>query len=124
MPPIRVLVVDDVPEVRDFYQRLFARRGMDVRTAENGRRALDAIRRERPAVIVTDIDMPVMDGVELCQKIQADPVLSAIPIVVVSGGGHAPAVEALCHAVLEKPCSPDVLLNTVLRAVAAARLVF
>lgn len=124
MPPIRVLVVDDVPEVRSLYQRLFVRVGMDVHTAENGLRALDVIRRERPAVVVTDIDMPVMDGAELCRVIRADPVLSAIPVVVVSGGGHGTALEASCHAVLTKPCSPEVLLDTVLRAVAAARLIY
>ena len=94
---------------------------MDVHTAENGLRALDVIRRERPAVVVTDIDMPEMDGLELCRTIRADPGLSAIPIVVVSGGGHGPVVEASCHAVLQKPCAPDVLLETVLRAVGTVR---
>ena len=121
MPPIRVLVVDDVPEVRAFYQRVFVRGGMDVHTAENGLRALDVIRRERPAVVVTDLDMPEMDGLELCRTIRADPGLSAIPIVVVSGGSHSSAVEASCHAVLRKPCAPDLLLETVLRAVGAVR---
>lgn len=117
MRPIRVLVVDDVPEVLTVYRRLFARAGMDVHTAENGLRALEAIRHEPPAVVVTDIDMPLMNGHELCRALRADPVLSAIPIVVLSGGGHDPSLSASCHAVLEKPCSADVLVAAVLGAV-------
>ena len=79
-----------MPEVLTVYRRLFVRAGLDVHTAENGLRALDVIRRGRPAVVVT-------------------------------GGVHDPAVKDICHAVLEKPCAPDVLLETVLRAIGTAR---
>lgn len=121
MPPARVLVVDDVREVREVYERALMRRGMVVVTAENGRRALDLIRREPPSVIVTDVDMPEMDGLELCREIRRDAALRAIPIVVVTGGGeHDSAVEAGCHAVLEKPCSWELLLDTIQRVLAMA----
>lgn len=116
MKPTRVLVVDDVPEVRAVYQRLFLRVGMEVFTAENGVRALDVIRREAPAVVVTDIDMPEMNGLELCREIRGDAALSAIAVVVLTGGGEQHrAVEAGCHAVLEKPCPRDLLIETVQR---------
>ena len=116
MKPTRVLVVDDVPEVRAVYQRLFLRVGMEVFTAENGVRALDVIRREAPAVVVTDIDMPEMNGLELCREIRGDAALSAIAVVVLTGGGEQHrAVEAGCHAVLEKPWPRDLLIETVQR---------
>lgn len=94
---------------------------MLVVTAENGLRALDLIRRAPPSVIVTDVDMPGMNGLELCREIRADAALRAIPIVVVTGGGEQDrAVEAGCHAVLEKPCSWERLLETIQRVLAMA----
>ena len=104
----RILVVDDTPDVRQIHVRLLHGSGMEVFTAENGIVALNAARRAIPDVIVTDVDMPVMDGLDLCRELRADSATRGVAVVVVTGDaserGQA-AIDAGCDAVLEKPRS-------------------
>lgn len=89
---------------------------MEVLTAENGTVALDAARRAVPDVIVTDVDMPLMDGLDLCRHLRADVVTRDVVVVVVTGDATAQAEAALdagCDAVLGKPCSRTLLLATI-----------
>src|SRR5579862_1890168 len=88
-PPVRrraptVLVVDDASEVRAVHARLFLGSEMEVFTAENGADALDAVRRITPDVVVTDVNMPVMDGLDLCRQLRADAATKPIVVVVVT----------------------------------------
>jgi CheY-like chemotaxis protein len=115
LPP-RILVVDDTPEVRQAHTRFLHGSGMEVLTAENGTVALDAARRTVPDVVVTDVDMPVMDGLSLCRHLRADASTSKVVLVVVTGDApdqHAAAIDAGCDAVLAKPCSRTLLLATI-----------
>jgi len=120
-PPVRrraptVLVVDDVSEIRTVHSRLFHGSEMEVFTAENGEDAIEAMRRITPDVVVTDINMPVMDGLDLCRQLRADAATRAIVIVVVTGDASEQmeaATEAGCDAVLPKPCSRTLLLATI-----------
>jgi CheY-like chemotaxis protein len=92
--------------------------GMEVSTAENGILALHAARLAVPDVIVTDVNMPVMDGVDLCRHLRADAVTRDVVVVVVTGEASDQAQAALdagCDAVLAKPCSGTVLLATIRR---------
>jgi two-component system alkaline phosphatase synthesis response regulator PhoP len=115
LPP-RILVVDDAPDVRKIHTRFLHGSGMEVATAENGTAALDAARRITPDVVVTDVDMPVMDGLDLCRQLRADATTRGIVVVVVTGDAPDQAQAALdagCDAVLGKPCSRTLLLATI-----------
>jgi CheY-like chemotaxis protein len=78
-------VVDDEPDLRFVLRRIFARAGHEVTEAGNGAAALASVRESRPDLVVTDMMMPVMGGVELIRRLRADPVTAAIPILSVSG---------------------------------------
>jgi CheY-like chemotaxis protein len=80
-----ILVVDDEPDARFLLKYAFERAGHEVAEACDGLAALAAIHRTRPALVVTDMMMPVMDGVELIQRLRGDPATADIPIVAVSG---------------------------------------
>ena len=82
-----VLIVDDDPGIRRMMSLVLAGEGYDVRTAENGRQALDLLASWRPAVILLDLMMPVMDGWTFLAAQQADPILASIPVIVMSASG-------------------------------------
>ncbi|WP_114812056.1 response regulator [Paraburkholderia kururiensis] len=118
-----LLVVDDESLVTDFLSFLFRREGYVVHAARTGREALDVIGRERPDLIVTDLMMPVMSGVELATALRQDERLAHLPIVLCTAAPHALANEdrALFVAVLHKPYPPATLLDVVARHVGASR---
>src|SRR3981189_1995212 len=91
-PGPRILIVDDALDVRQLHARFLHGTGMEVSTAENGTMALDAARRSVPDVIVTDVSMPVMDGLDLCRRLRADVATRDVGVVVVTGdaGGAGP----------------------------------
>lgn len=103
-----ILVVDDEPDLRYILHRIFTRAGHDVTEAGNGAAALEAVRQVRPDLVVTDMMMPVMGGVELIRRLRADPATSAIPILSVSADWQL-AVEA--DAALAKPYQRAELLD-------------
>ena len=69
-PPISVLVVDDEQDIRDVLEMALVDSGYEVFTAENGRQALDVFIEKLPTIVITDIKMPVMDGIELLDQIK------------------------------------------------------
>lgn len=110
----RVLVVDDVDEVRQMFSGYLRRYGMEVFGADNGVSGLSAAHRVAPTVIVTDIDMPDMDGLEMCRQLRADPPTKDLVVVAVTGNDvAAEAYAAGCDAVLQKPCSCRLLVDTI-----------
>jgi two-component system sensor histidine kinase and response regulator WspE len=80
----RVLVVDDSLTVRELERKLLATRGYDVTIAVDGMDGWNAVRGERFDLVITDIDMPRMDGIELVTLIKRDPQLHALPVMIVS----------------------------------------
>ena len=82
-----ILVVDDEPSVREvligYFEHQYGPRGYTVETASDGAQALAAVRRRRPALILLDVEMPGMGGVEALRGVRAiDP---AIPVIMVTG---------------------------------------
>ena len=112
-----VLVVEDDEDIRADLTAILRVKGFTVEEAANGREALAHLRDGRhPCLIVLDLMMPVMNGWELRAAMLADPVLAAIPVVVVSGKGRiAPEEERTLSpaAVLVKPFELTELLDLV-----------
>jgi putative two-component system response regulator len=110
-----VLIVEDDPETRLLYKEIFSGAGFRVAQAHNGYQAFDKAIAERPDVILTDIAVPGLDGIELCRKLRADDRSRRIPILGITGYGdrlyHERALEAGVDRVLTKPSSPDVLVE-------------
>jgi two-component system chemotaxis sensor kinase CheA len=79
-----VLVVDDALIVRELQRGILERAGYDVRVASDGRQALAHLAQERSDLVVTDIEMPTMDGFALTEAIRAHPTLANIPVLIVS----------------------------------------
>jgi two-component system, OmpR family, KDP operon response regulator KdpE len=88
-----VLVVDDEPQIRRVLRTALAGHGYNVRTASDGDEALEIMREWRPELVITDLSMPNMGGLELCRRIRSK---LAVPIIVLSvRGEEKPKVEAL-----------------------------
>ncbi len=79
-----VLVVDDDSAARDLLTRFLDREGFEVKTARDGREGLALARRYRPKIVLLDIEMPNVDGWQMLQSLRADPVLSDIPVIMIS----------------------------------------
>src|SRR6202007_2172461 len=83
----RVLIVDDSPAMRTFVRRVIDMSGFDLETcfeAAHGGEALDVLRHEWVDAILTDINMPVMDGQEFLRRLSEDEMLRSIPAIVIS----------------------------------------
>ena len=79
----RILVVEDQPDNRQIIRDMLAPTDYEITEAENGEQALTAIAKQRPDLILMDIQLPIMDGYEATRKIKADPALRSIPIIAV-----------------------------------------
>ncbi len=113
-----ILIAEDIDDVREVLHRLFTRAGFTVRTAPDGRAALELARRHSPDVVLTDLDMPHMDGLQLCQAIRQDPALAETPVAILSGGlqpGDPRTVDAHVCGVLLKPFANQDLVTAVRR---------
>jgi CheY-like chemotaxis protein len=114
--PWRVLLVDDDGDAREMYGELFTGAGYEVLQAENGAEAVEMASRRRPDVVVMDLDMPVMGGVEAIERLRCEARTRSLPIVVLSASSeidHARAARAGCDRCLGKPCELDVLEGAV-----------
>jgi len=88
-----ILVVDDDPDSRDVLTRSLLKAGYAVRSAENGRLALIAVASAMPNVIVLDVRMPEMDGVEFLQVIRSYLRWSTVPVILLTAYGQGPHME-------------------------------
>ena len=107
----RILVVDDEDDLREILQIFLTEMGYEVLTAADGREGLDLFLAQRPPIVLSDIKMPVMDGVEMLRQIKGeDP--EAEVIMITGHGGMALAIESLkleAADFITKPINDDVL---------------
>jgi CheY-like chemotaxis protein len=106
----RILVVDDDPDVRLMFKLIFESEGYHVSEARNGIAALILIRDSPPDLVVTDIVMPGMDGLELIRRVRADERTAGVPILAVSGHPGSLEQASGANAVLNKPIDRPGLL--------------
>ena len=109
-----ILVVEDQEDNMQILRDLLVSAGYEMVVAENGEEALAAVAKQRPDLILMDIQLPIMDGYEATRRIKADPALKDIPVIVVTSyalsGDEGKAREAGCDAYVTKPYSPRQLL--------------
>ena len=117
-----ILVVEDQPDGRQIIRDMLAGTDYEITEAENGEEALVAIAKQRPDLILMDIQLPIMDGYTATSQIKADPALRSIPIIAVTS--YALAVEekkaraAGCDDYVTKPFSPRQLLAKIRQYIA------
>jgi CheY-like chemotaxis protein len=80
----KILVVDDEADIVRVVVKLMSARGHEVSTAADGLEALAKVGAERPDVIILDLNLPNMDGFEVCRRLKSDPATRSIPIVMMT----------------------------------------
>ncbi|HMK07625.1 MAG TPA: response regulator [Anaerolineales bacterium] len=114
----RVVCIEDEPEMIDLVRLILGRKGFEVIGANGGVEGLEAVRREKPDLVLLDLMMPDMDGWEVYQQIKADENLRQIPVVVVTAkaqsidkvlGLHIAKVDDY----ITKPFGPQELLESI-----------
>ena len=110
----RILVVDDEEDTRELLRALLESEGYAVTTAADGEAALARVQETRPDLILLDIMMPEMDGLEVCDHLRFDPATRDVPIIFLTAKqdpvtqSRASILDA--YAYIEKPFSPEALL--------------
>jgi len=107
----KILVVDDEPNVRFLVCVILEGAGYEVVEARHGTVALARVQESQPDLVITDLMMPVMGGLELIDRLRSDPETAAIPILVLSANVNLRAGAA--DAALGKPFDPDALVASV-----------
>ena len=112
-----VLVVDDEEDILDLIKYNLHREGLDIETAENGKIGLEMARKLTPDLIVLDIMMPEMDGIEACKLLRQDSVLRTIPILMLTARSEerdqVAGLDSGADIYLTKPISIPVLTSQV-----------
>jgi CheY-like chemotaxis protein len=117
LAPVRplVLLVEDHEDTRQMYAE-FLSASFDVLEAADGNQALDAMRRQIPAVVITDYSLPGINGFELIKQMRVNESTRRVPTICLSGHSgdrhEQRAKEVGCDCVLVKPCMPDMLFKT------------
>ena len=114
-----ILVVEDSKTIRKFVSKALEEAGFQVITAENGKQGLTRITEQRPDLIISDINMPEMNGIEFCKKIHADPNLAVIPFIIMSSNSDRAVMRRLLEwgasSYLVKPFNIEQVVITVER---------
>jgi two-component system alkaline phosphatase synthesis response regulator PhoP len=121
----KVLLCDDEIHILRSAEITVQRAGYEVRTARDGQEAWEAIQHERPDVLVTDVQMPRMDGFELSRRIRENPATKDLPILMLTAKGFELAHQEIASKwniteVLAKPFSPRELVRLIDQVVGLA----
>ena len=118
MQPGYILIVEDVPDILRLLEETLKFKGYRAVTAFNGQEALDSIKRERPALIITDIMMPKLDGFGLVHRLRINPETRAIPVIFLTATYVALEDKAFALNIgatrfIEKPVNFEKFLGTI-----------
>lgn len=117
-----VLVVDDSPMIRRIVAQILQESGYAVLLAENGKRGCDLAKEHQPDLVLMDVEMPLMDGIEATGRLKADPATNRIPVLIFTSLGSEEDInrarEAGCSGFMNKPICKDEL-ETTIRAILA-----
>ena len=109
----RILVADDTESIRSLFSKLLLADGHEVLSAADGAAALDAVQNHRPDVVLLDVTMPHVDGLEVCRRLKSDPATRLTPVVLVTGqtdlSDRIRGLEAGADEFLSKPVHPHEL---------------
>ena len=117
-PTATILLAEDERPLREVLAQALEWSGYRVLQAYHGRHALQLVDRERPDLVISDVMMPLVGGIELCQRLKADPATAAIPVILMSAAGAHVAQDAPADAVVVKPFDLDALDSLVHRLLA------
>ena len=121
----KILIADDEPNILISLEYLMKREGYAVSVARNGAEALEVLRRERPALVLLDVMMPVKTGFEVCQEVRADDELKDTLIVMLTAKGRdtdvAKGLALGANDYVTKPFSTKELVQKVRELVAAEK---
>ncbi len=113
----RILIIDDDAGVRGVLKALLERAGHEVLVGQNGEEGLAVARAQRPALVMLDVEMPGMNGFDVCSLLKTDAVLRAVPVVIMTGraldGVSARARTAGAVDWMAKPFERQVLLKKI-----------
>lgn len=109
----RIFIAEDEPDIRELIEFTLRYGGHEVHSVSNGEEALLEVKKYKPDLILLDVRMPVMDGIEVCKRIKADRDLKNIPVVFLSAKGQTNEINAGLGAgavdYLLKPFAPEEL---------------
>jgi len=109
-----ILVVDDDTDFREGLRAALEMKGYQVEEAGNGKDALERIEQKPPLLVLLDLQMPVMNGRELLQKLHAAPDTKDVPVVIISGFGFEWEAELMgAQGYVGKPFEPEELERTI-----------
>ena len=113
----RILIAEDSPTQAEQLEHLLVTNGYTVAVVGNGQEALEAVRKEKPTLIISDIMMPAMDGYELCRSVKSEPGLKDIPVMLLTSlSDPADIIRGLLCAAdnfIVKPYRESELLNRI-----------
>lgn len=95
---MRILMIDDDTKLTDLLQLVFESKGFGVTIANNGIQALESLETELPEAVLLDLMMPGMSGLEVCQRIRANPRTSNVPVVVLTAKSGIESKQELLEA--------------------------
>ncbi len=123
---MRVLIAEDNPENLDMLRRRLERRGYAVFAAQDGQAAVTMTNELRPDIVLMDVSMPILSGLEATRAIRAQPDVAHTPIVALTAhamdGDRARCLEAGCDAYATKPVDLPSLIATMERLVPSAKV--
>ena len=112
-----ILVVEDQEDNRRILRDLLGNAGYELIEVESGEDALAAVMKQRPDLILMDIQLPAMDGYEATRRIKSNPEMKEVPVIAMTAyalaGDEGKALAAGCNAYVTKPYSPRALLAKV-----------
>lgn len=114
--PIKILYAEDEPNISSALQEVMSQAGYEVLVCDNGRSVLSALENFKPDLLVLDLMMPGMDGLDIVRQLNADPAKAATPIIVTTALAHAKRTMDEFQQVrhfLVKPFSATTLLQAI-----------